>query len=127
VPDEIWRKNFHKAGEDDEIDRSIFQMRLEGGFGFRSVAVIDQGKRKSVAASEGAKLRVISRDENRFGREAARFPRTEDGLSCMRLFGYEDGKAFAASCRIGKAKSKPHSKLLREREELGADLLFLQF
>ena len=41
MPDEVWGKNFHKAGEDDEINRSFFKMRLEGGFGFSPVAVIN--------------------------------------------------------------------------------------
>ena len=127
MPDEVWGKNFHEAGEDDEIDRSFFKMRLKGGFGFRPIAIIDESKGKSVAAGEGAKLGVISRDENGFGREAARFPRTEDGLSRMRLFGYEDGKAFTASCRIGKAKSELHAKLPRKREELGANLWLFKF
>jgi hypothetical protein len=127
LPDEVWGKNFHKAGEDDEIDGRFLQMRLKGGLGFGSIAVIDQGKRKSVAAGEGAKLGVISRDKNRFGGKSTGFPRAEDGLSCMRLFGYEDSKPLADSGRIGKAKSKSHSKLLCEREELGADLLLFKF
>jgi hypothetical protein len=70
---------------------------------------------------------VISCEENRFGREVARFPRTEDGFGCMRLFGYEDSKALAGSGRIGKAKSELHPKLPSEREELGADLLLFKF
>ena len=127
MPDEVWGKNFHKAGEDDEINRSFFQMRLEGGFGFSPVVVIDEGKGKSIAAGEGSKLRMISCYENRFGGEATRFPRMEDSLSRMRLFGHEDGKALAGSCRVGKAKSELHAKLLCEREELGADLLPFQF
>jgi len=127
VPDEIWRKNFHKAGEDDEINGRFLQMRLEGGFGFGPIAVVDESKGKSIAAGEGAKLGVISCEENRFGREVASFPRTEDGLGCMRLFGYEDSKALAGSGRIGKAKSELHPKLPSEREELGADLLLFKF
>jgi len=70
---------------------------------------------------------VIAGKKNWFGGKATGFPRAEDGLSCMRLFRHEDSKALTGSGRIGKAKSKPHSKLLREREELGADLLFLKF
>ena len=127
MPDEVWGKNFHKAGEDDEIDGRFLQMGLKGDFGFSPVAVINEGKGKSVAAGEGSKLRMISCYENRFGGKATRFPRTEDGLSRMRLFGHEDGKALAGSCRIGKAKSELHAKLLCEREELGADLLPFKF
>ena len=114
MPDKVRGKNFHKAGEDDEIDGRFLQMRLKGGFGFGSIAVIYQGKRKSVVAGEGAKLGVISRYKNRFGGKSTGFPRAEDGLSCMRLFRYEDGKALAGSGRIGKTKSKSHSKLLCE-------------
>ena len=114
MPDEVWRKNFHKAGEDDEINGRFLQMRLERGFSFGPIAVVDESKGKSIAAGEGAKLGVISCDENRFGREVARFPRTEDGFGCMCLFGYEDSKALAGSGRIGKTKSKSHSKLLCE-------------
>jgi hypothetical protein len=127
VPDKVWGENFHKAGKDDEINRSFFQMRLEGGFGFSPVAVIDEGKRKLVAAGERSKLRMISCYENRFGGEATRFPRTEDSLSRMCLFGYEDGKALAGSRGIGKAKGEFHAKLLCEREELGANLLPFKF
>ena len=50
VPDEVWRKNFHKAGEDDEINGRFLQMRLERCFSFSTIPVIDEGKRKSVAA-----------------------------------------------------------------------------
>ena len=45
----------------------------------------------------------------------------------MRLFGYEDGQALAGSCRIGKAESELHAKLLCEGEELGTDLLIFKF
>ena len=50
VPDEVWRKNFHKAGEDDEINARFLQMGLERCFSFSTIPVIDEGKRKSVAA-----------------------------------------------------------------------------
>jgi hypothetical protein len=100
---------------------------LEDGLSSWPIPIIDKGEGKAKATGEGSKLRMISCDENRFGRKAARFPRTEDGLSCMRLFGYEDGQALAGSCRIGKAESELHAKLLCEGEELGTDLLIFKF
>ena len=127
MPDKVRGKNFHKAGEDDEIDGRFLQMRLQGDFGFGPVAVIDEGKRKLVAAGERSKLRVIAGKKNGLGGKATGFPGAEDGLSRMCLFGYEDGKALAGSRGIGKAKGEFHAKLLCERKELGPDLLPFKF
>ena len=97
VPNKVGGENFHEAGEYDEIHLGFLEMRLEGSFGFLAVAVVDRGKRKAKAAREGAKLGMISSEENRLGVEAARFPCAKDGFGGMGFFRDKNGQPAAGS------------------------------
>lgn len=97
VPNKVGGENFHEAGKHDEIHLGFLEMRLEGGFGFLAVAVVDRGKRKAKAAREGAKLGMISSEENRLSVEAAGFPCAEDRFGGMGFFRDKNGKPAAGS------------------------------
>lgn len=71
VPNEVGRKNFHKAGEYHEVDFRLFEVGLEGGFRLGAVPIIDCAKRQAVVTSELGEAGMISSDEDGVCVEAA--------------------------------------------------------
>ena len=60
VPNKVGGKNFHKASEHDEIYLCFFKMGLEGGLGFLTIPIVDQGEGQLKATGKGSELRMIS-------------------------------------------------------------------
>ena len=126
VPNEVGRKNFHKAGEYHEVDFRLFEVGLEGGFRLGAVPIIDCAKRQAVATSELGEGGMISSDEDGVCVEATGFPSAEDGFGGMGFLGDEDGETAAALGSVGKAKGEAHAELASDGVEASAGLGFVE-